>query len=300
MNPKVEILYASNSLRPLIRFSSTSRHSEQMLQEHGLNATDVVNCIKRFVPCDYLSSTEDLRSELAKNPMQAIGLKVGGYNISHVVPRSMNEKETLAEDQFEFYFSSLENPEVHQFANRLQSLAMWMIEKSSYIKADPNWKLLTLYRRLKQKETKSQGNDGDSAQQAELELVGFVTIYKYLCAKDCILRNNKCKNDGENSSFCYRISQFVILPPFQRMGHGERLLRQVYELAVDSPQCFEVRIENPSQGFSKLRDATDARLLLVCDFYFAMIFVEYQCLNRRKCRNYSFCHILPSMMCKSA
>eukprot|EP00960_Hanusia_phi_P038493 753461-Hanusia_phi.AAC.6 len=237
-----------------------SKLSEKSLQEQGLNATDVEKCIKKFVPCDYLSDIDELHDELVSNPMKSIGIKMGGYNISHAVQRTGGD--VAVHDEYEFYFSSLEEPEAHKFANRLESLAMWMIEKSSYIKPDPNWKLLTLFRKLKRSEKMSKENEDGRGPQSELEFVGFVTIYKYFTDKDRKTAKGHSNNETESCAFGYRISQFVILPPFQRMGHGERLLRRVYQLAADSPQCCEVRIENPSVGFSKLRDATDARLLL--------------------------------------
>jgi GNAT superfamily N-acetyltransferase len=56
-----------------------------------------------------------------------------------------------------------------------------------------------------------------------------------------------------------RVSQILILPPYQRKGHGQRLLELVYKLALDV-HCVEVTIEDPSPAFQFVRDLTDIAL----------------------------------------
>jgi histone acetyltransferase 1 len=65
-----------------------------------------------------------------------------------------------------------------------------------------------------------------------------------------------------------RISQFIILPPFQRTGHGgisnidkfdnltAHLLQTVYNYGK-SVNCLEVCVEDPSREFQKMRDTVD-------------------------------------------
>ena len=51
--------------------------------------------------------------------------------------------------------------------------------------------------------------------------------------------------------------QVVVLPPYQRNGHGSRLLDAVSAYA-ESADALEVTVESPCEGMARLRDAHDA------------------------------------------
>lgn len=46
-----------------------------------------------------------------------------------------------------------------------------------------------------------------------------------------------------------RVSQVVVLPPFQRKGLGGRMLRAVYKHARSDPKILDVSVEDPSPDF---------------------------------------------------
>lgn len=58
-----------------------------------------------------------------------------------------------------------------------------------------------------------------------------------------------------------RLSQFVILPPFQRAGHGGRLYDIIFKNARSDPIVQEISIEDPSTAFEDLRDRRDLAFL---------------------------------------
>ena len=58
-----------------------------------------------------------------------------------------------------------------------------------------------------------------------------------------------------------RISQFVILPPYQHSGLGAALYSSVYQSLVADPLVFEVTVEDPSEAFDDLRDLNDLAFL---------------------------------------
>jgi histone acetyltransferase 1 len=55
-----------------------------------------------------------------------------------------------------------------------------------------------------------------------------------------------------------RLAQLVILPMYQRQGHGERVL-DVLRSAVEKLQCREFSIESPCRGMTLLSDGYHAR-----------------------------------------
>jgi histone acetyltransferase 1 len=58
-----------------------------------------------------------------------------------------------------------------------------------------------------------------------------------------------------------RISQFIILPPFQGTGSGSRLYNTIFAHYLASPQTIEITVEDPNEAFDDLRDLNDLTLL---------------------------------------
>jgi histone acetyltransferase 1 len=58
-----------------------------------------------------------------------------------------------------------------------------------------------------------------------------------------------------------RISQFLILPPFQSGGHGARFYQAIYKHYVSDPSVFEITVEDPNEAFDDLRDLNDLLFL---------------------------------------
>ncbi|KAH7065937.1 acyl-CoA N-acyltransferase [Paraphoma chrysanthemicola] len=54
-----------------------------------------------------------------------------------------------------------------------------------------------------------------------------------------------------------RISQFLILPPYQGQSLGSRLYDIIFEDLVKKPFIFEVPVEDPSEAFDAMRDYSD-------------------------------------------
>ncbi len=88
------------------------------------------------------------------------------------------------------------------YHKRLQPWIMFYIDAASYIDSDdPNWLYFLAFER------RARSDDG-----ASYCVAGFITVYQYY---------------GYPQNTRPRISQMLVLPPFQRMGLGARLLDTV-------------------------------------------------------------------------
>nr|OQO23818.1 hypothetical protein B0A51_08140 [Rachicladosporium sp. CCFEE 5018] len=54
-----------------------------------------------------------------------------------------------------------------------------------------------------------------------------------------------------------RISQFLILPPYQGASHGSQLYHAMYTHLTTSPSVLELTVEDPNEAFDDLRDLSD-------------------------------------------
>ena len=247
--PAVEIVYAAASLMPAVRFRGEPVGDEQ-LAALGLEATAVGDLVRRFAPSDYASDVADVVAAAEEDDtFRPVGVEVYRYAAPASGAGGARGSEA---GEFRVYATGIAEgaagAEARTMLARLQSLAMWLIERCSYIRPDPNWQVLTLY----------EYPAGAPQDAPPTQLLGFVTVY----------RDHRTPLPAAGSSagraavamHKLRISQFVVLPPFQRRGHGEQLLRCVYDMARRSADVAEVTVEHPSPGFARLRDCTDARV----------------------------------------
>lgn len=58
-----------------------------------------------------------------------------------------------------------------------------------------------------------------------------------------------------------RISQFIVIPPFQNKGLGPRLYSAIFKFYYSHPQTFEITVEDPNEAFDDMRDMADLHFL---------------------------------------
>jgi histone acetyltransferase 1 len=58
-----------------------------------------------------------------------------------------------------------------------------------------------------------------------------------------------------------RISQFLILPPYQGQSLGSRLYETIFHDLVTKPYIYEIPVEDPSEAFDTMRDYSDIKYL---------------------------------------
>lgn len=75
-------------------------------------------------------------------------------------------------------------------------------------------------------------------------IAGYVTVYQYYAYPEHQRQ---------------RISQMLVLPPFQRKGLGSRLLDTVQRYFWQNKNVIDITVEDPSDEFIRLRDFVDCR-----------------------------------------
>jgi len=103
--------------------------------------------------------------------------------------------------------------------------------------------------------------------------MGYCTVYKYypLLPKSIALNDPSTTNlDSElmysevafTSIPCRsRISQFILLPPFQKGGNGSRFYKSIFEFYYKEAQTAEITVEDPNEAFDDMRDINDLTFL---------------------------------------
>lgn len=76
-------------------------------------------------------------------------------------------------------------------------------------------------------------------------LIGFSTTFEEVEAK----------------KITHRISQFFILPAYQKLGFGKSLVEGIYRYYINDRKWKEISVEKPTKTFEKLCESVKASLL---------------------------------------
>lgn len=144
------------------------------------------------------------------------------------LPLGEKVSEYHTDAHYTLYKCSFDTPGFVNLHRNIQHMLLFFIEGASFIEEDHRWEAYLLYK-----------NDE--------ELIGYCTCYPFFFYPDKVRM---------------RISQILILPPYQGKGHGGRLYRFLYERFLHDSNVADITVEDPSEGFSDLRTICDLRRLL--------------------------------------
>uniref|UniRef100_A0A2N9F3C1 histone acetyltransferase n=1 Tax=Fagus sylvatica TaxID=28930 RepID=A0A2N9F3C1_FAGSY len=131
------------------------------------------------------------------------------------------------------------NMDAGHLYSRLIPLVLLLVDGSSPIDViDPRWELYVLI----QKKPDQQGN-------IQCRLLGFTAIYRFYHYPD---------------SSRLRLSQILVLPPYQHKGYGRYLMEVLNDVAV-SEDVYDLTVEEPLDYFQHVRTCVDIPRLLVFD-----------------------------------
>ncbi|KAF2862363.1 histone acetyltransferase type B catalytic subunit [Piedraia hortae CBS 480.64] len=160
----------------------------------------------------------------------------------------------------ETWTCSLADPKAREILENMQIFAPLMIEGGSLLDLTQEytaerWRLFLYYR----------------VQDGTYSLVGYCTAYILLYlpnsfasgafSLDDIINNPPA--DGVEAHYPHRsrLSQFIILPPYQGCGHGRNLYRDVFSNLTAPKAVKEMTVEDPNEAFDDLRDFCDLEYL---------------------------------------
>lgn len=223
---RIDLAFDCLSMKPLL----TYRYSKKL--DDGGNVKPIEETLGKFLPAgDFVFGSE---TEWA----DAVAAEAFVLPAEQVV-RSYERSGRM----FDVYkFEDLAKDSLgRRLLGRIQVLTLLYIEAGSYIDADDaGWTLYVVYERAADKPV----------------FVGFCTCYKYWLYSP----EHDARAPFAESQYRARLSQMVVLPPFQGAGHGQELYKTVAgadgEWERDA-RCVEITVEDPTDQFDELRDRCD-------------------------------------------
>ncbi|CAK9787123.1 histone acetyltransferase type B [Cutaneotrichosporon oleaginosum] len=237
----IQLRFASGSLKQYL-----SINYDEKLDSEDTPADDVERELYKFIPPDYTKSAVDFDTTVkADSGFTPCGDKIASYSRAAATSKGKGKANGAAapsEDDddavvFEVYHSTWDTPRFREYHRRMQVFVLLYIEGGSYIQEDEDaWEFFTLFERRKR-----------PAGGYSFHFVGYTSVYPFWHYPDQIR---------------LRLSQFVILPPYQHLGHGSRLYSALFDYMLSRPDVAELTVEDPAEAFEDLRDRNDLRFLV--------------------------------------
>jgi len=172
---------------------------------------------------------------------------------------------------YEVWQGSLADLAVQQVVKRMQILVPLFIDGGNLLKFDDpslhRWTVFFLYQKM-------SATDAAEPKISPYIFMGYCTVYRYyLFHADhrYVFEQGQKKEIPANLEFeinsshqsptsfpCRsRISQFIILPPFQGGGNGSRFYNSIFDFLRKDSSTQEITVEDPNEAFDDMRDLND-------------------------------------------
>ncbi|XP_055317994.1 histone acetyltransferase type B catalytic subunit [Sitodiplosis mosellana] len=224
---KIRLFYTAGPLNIYMGLKYTSRIED--IQSDGLKSDDVTGDISKLLTtgCYYTNIDEFLKKLDKEESFVPFGEKIFSWDI---------EQDNNTRRTFEIYECSVKTPGFLAYHARLQTFLLWFVDAASYIDTtDDQWMFFVAYEKYT---STSNGN-------TQYATVGYSTVYTYYAYPQNIRP---------------RISQMLVLPPFQSMGIGAQIIETIYNKFNRDDKVVDITVEDPSDDFRRVRNFVDAKL----------------------------------------
>ncbi|KAI9056961.1 histone acetyltransferase type B [Trametes sanguinea] len=248
----IELKFASGSLAEYLNI----KYSEKLPSSSTVD--DIEGTLSKFIPPGYYTDEQKFLERVEEDAInfKPYGQKIYSYTRSATtlikgknvaIPQVLSPEDQETVD-FEVYHVSAispgtahtwQTPGFREFHRRMQLFVLLYIEGGSYIsESEDSWEFVVLYEKRRRR---------SSPDITTYHFVGYATLYPFYCFPERVR---------------LRISQFLILPPYQQDGHGSALYTAIYQYVLASPSIAELTVEDPAEAFEDLRDRNDLKMLL--------------------------------------
>ncbi|KAM8857159.1 histone acetyltransferase type B catalytic subunit [Synchiropus picturatus] len=220
---QIQLYYTAGNLSTLFKVKYSSKVTEAF---DCVEPDDIDGKIREIIPAGFTCNTDDFISLLDKEAnFRPFGPLLHSYTVHN---------EEAGEVTYQIHKADLTCPGFREYHERLQTFLMWYIETASFIDADDDrWDFFLVFEKY--------NKDGETLYAT----VGYMTVYNYYVYPD------KTRP---------RVSQMLILPPFQGEGHGAQLLEAIHRFYCGFPKVQDITAEDPSENYVKLRDFVLSKL----------------------------------------
>ncbi|KAI1003945.1 Histone acetyltransferase type B catalytic subunit [Podosphaera aphanis] len=254
---KISIRYHACDMRPGLQIT----YSKKMKTIGDQGPTNLKEIFESYLP----------RSAFEKGSVFDAAIKDPSYSTWRP-PGELWKTIQSGNQTYEVWRGNLADLAVQQMVKRIQILVSFFIEGGIPIELkEPDWSLQrwTIFFLYRKKNFESS--------MSSYIFMGYSTVYQYYfvsaaqgesgIAKTLDFKFPITPTPSSSLPCRSRISQFIILPPFQGAGNGSRFYNAIFDYYLKHSQTVEITVEDPNEAFDDLRDLNDlARLRMIPEF----------------------------------
>ena len=219
---KVVLAYLAGSLDVCVKVSYTDKIDPELAE--GVEPDDILPRLKDVLPKTFFTNIDQFSSLL---------LKKADFHPHGVLISSYSKESGGGQKTYEIYKPDVTCPGYQEYHEKMESFILWFIDAASFIDVDDDkWDFFTVFEKV---------NVGGASFYL---FVGYATCYRFYAYPD------KCRP---------RVSQVLILPPYQKQGHCTNLLSAIYRHYVSDVNVVDITAEDPSDNFQRVRDFLDSK-----------------------------------------
>ena len=261
---KTSLAFAAHNLRPNLQITYKQKFPDQ----GEVKASDIRGALQDFLPPDAFSSAS--RIEALADPGAS----------SFVPPGELLHTYERDGETYQIWCAALADNKAQEILRNMQILVPLFIEGGTMLELDHSWivdrwKLFLLYRI----------DDNVPPNTSMFSLAGYSTSYRVFtfperygnkqnadsttlteAEVDSVLDQWTPQKEATVTSSSQsplellsreRISQFLVLPPYQGAGHGAELYNVIYIQLTKATNVVELTVEDPNEAFDDMRDICD-------------------------------------------
>ena len=193
---------------------------ETMKEKDGVKPDPVLEPLIKILAENQVAKNEDeFKSEFEKDKkFRPFGKKLSEY--------ATKSGETGEDEVYEIYACEGSESGFKEYHERMQPWILFYIDAASYIDFDDaNWRFFVVYERFRDP-------DGGEARYA---FAGYTTVYQYYAYP---------------ANIRPRVSQMLVLPPFQRRGLGAKMLDVVQQYYWGNEKVIDITGESTLNVFA--------------------------------------------------
>lgn len=239
---EIQLSFAADSMEPLLEVSWT----EQAPKVEEVEADAVIEPLENFLPESKPNQIHHNSDKSKPNIYVLIAVSrdpdqffqdLKSRTEAFTPPGALQKTFKRGSKTYEIWLSSVQDERCATLLRNIQILAILYIDGASTIEVDDEewsnkrWEAFFLY---------------EKHSDESYSFIGYSALYHYYFFS---------KESYEMSRV--RLSQFLILPPFQRQGLGSTFYDTIMNHYYASNDVKEITVEDPNQEFDNLRDCRD-------------------------------------------
>ena len=256
----IDVRFVADDMRPNVFVS----YDKKFTPVGDTIALDILSTLREWLPRYAFIKSAEFAAQVEAS-----------FGHKFVPPGKLTQSYSRKRKTFEIWAGSLLDPAVREAVDRMQILVSFFIEAGTPINTqDADWTLdrWTVYFVYEK-----------DSEMSSYSFVGYSTTYRFFSLKPgSVPREAAIEPEQPNTSTTsgalqsiieandlsvkdmpsyVRLSQFLILPPHQKSGHGSALYSAIYADILKDATVRELAVEDPSEEFDVLRDINDWRTL---------------------------------------